>query len=54
MPYSVEFPDGNRYSGQITSGFYYFIDLLNITVKAAWLLGNYLQRNQRNPAPLYA
>lgn len=39
MPYSVEFPDGNRHSGQITSGFYYFIDLINITVKAAWLLG---------------
>jgi alanine racemase len=39
MPYSVEFPDGNRYSAQITSGFYYFLDLINITVKAAWLLG---------------
>jgi Alr-MurF fusion protein len=39
MPYTIEFPDGNRYSGQINSGFYYIIDLLNITSKAAWLLG---------------
>jgi Alr-MurF fusion protein len=39
MPFSVEFPDGSQYSGQATCGYYYFIDLLNITVKAAWLLG---------------
>jgi alanine racemase len=39
MPYTVEFPDGNRYSGQINCGFYYILDLLNITSKAAWLLG---------------
>ncbi len=39
MPYTIEFPDSNRYSGQINSGFYYIIDLLNITSKAAWLLG---------------
>jgi Alr-MurF fusion protein len=39
MPYVVEFPDGNRHLGQTTCGFYYFIDLINITIKAAWLLG---------------
>lgn len=39
MPYQIDFPDGNKHSGQITSGFSYFLDLINITVKAAWLLG---------------
>jgi len=39
MSYRVDFPDGQHYSGQITSGFYYFLDLINITSKAAWLLG---------------
>ncbi len=39
MPYQVDFPDGRRHSGQTTTGFYYFLDLINITVKAAWLLG---------------
>lgn len=39
MPYKIIFPDGNYYSGQTTFGFYYFLDLVNITVKAAWLLG---------------
>lgn len=39
MPYTIEFPDGNRYSGQINCGFYYILDLLNIASKAAWLLG---------------
>lgn len=38
MPYIVDFPDGNSFCGLIHSGFYYFIDLLNITIKAAWLL----------------
>lgn len=38
MPYQVTFPDGKRYFGQISSGFYYFLDLINITAKAAWLL----------------
>jgi Alr-MurF fusion protein len=38
MPYQVTFPDGKRHFGQITSGFYYFLDLINITAKAAWLL----------------
>lgn len=39
MPYCIRFPDGNEYYGNVTSGFYYFLDLINITVKAAWLLG---------------
>jgi Alanine racemase len=39
MPYHVVFPDGKHHYGQITSGFYYFLDLINITVKAAWLSG---------------
>lgn len=39
IPFQIDFPDGTQYSGQITSGFYYFLDLINITVKAAWLLG---------------
>ena len=39
MPYRIDFPDGKQHFGQITSGFYYFLDLINITVKAAWLLG---------------
>lgn len=39
MPYVVDFPDGTQHMGQITFGFYYFLDLVNITSKAAWLLG---------------
>lgn len=39
VPYRVDFPDGSCYEGMTTSGFYYFLDLVNITVKAAWLLG---------------
>lgn len=39
MPYCITFPDGNEYRGQATFGFHYFLDLINISVKAAWLLG---------------
>ncbi|MBA3816776.1 MAG: bifunctional UDP-N-acetylmuramoyl-tripeptide:D-alanyl-D-alanine ligase/alanine racemase [Parachlamydiaceae bacterium] len=39
MPYHVNFPDGYIHRGEINCGFYYFLDLINITVKAAWLLG---------------
>jgi Alr-MurF fusion protein len=39
MSYKIHFPDGQEHFGQITSGFYYFLDLINITVKSAWLLG---------------
>lgn len=39
MPYQIVFPDGKQYINQTSFGFYYFLDLINITVKAAWLLG---------------
>lgn len=39
IPYQILFPDGFSYQSLITSGFYYFIDLINMTVKAAWKLG---------------
>ena len=42
MTYRLDFPEGfgvSSYFGKITSGFYYFLDLLNVTSKAAWLLG---------------
>lgn len=42
MSYCLTFPETSekkKYQGEITSGFYYFLDLLNITSKAAWLLG---------------
>jgi len=39
MPYTVDFPNGSSYEGRATSGFYYCLDLLNITIKAAWMLG---------------
>lgn len=39
MPYHIEFPDGTSYVNQTTFGFSYFLDLLNISIKAAWLLG---------------
>lgn len=38
LPYRIDFPDGTCHLGKITSGFYYFLDLINITTKAAWLL----------------
>jgi len=38
LPYQVEFPDGITYRNKTTIGFSYFLDLLNITIKAAWLL----------------
>lgn len=39
MNYCIKFPDGFHFEGRTSSGFYYFLDLLNITIKAAWLLG---------------
>ncbi|MBA3958415.1 MAG: bifunctional UDP-N-acetylmuramoyl-tripeptide:D-alanyl-D-alanine ligase/alanine racemase [Parachlamydiaceae bacterium] len=39
LPYRLEFPDGSFFVNKTTSGFYYFLDLINITTKAAWLLG---------------
>lgn len=38
--WEISFPDGNRSRGIIRSGHYYFLDLVNIAVKAAWLLGS--------------
>lgn len=38
LPYHIKFPDGNDFSGKITSGFSYFLDLITIAIKAAWLL----------------
>lgn len=37
--YVLEFPNGNRFQGVIRTGHTYFLDLINITIKAAWLLG---------------
>jgi len=39
MPFNISFPDQTHYQGTTASGFYYFLDLLNMTTKAAWLLG---------------
>jgi Alr-MurF fusion protein len=39
MPYHINFPNEQTYLGKATTGFYYFLDLINITIKAAWLLG---------------
>jgi len=39
IPYQVDFPNGFQHLGQMTFGYYYYLDLINITVKAAWLLG---------------
>lgn len=39
MPYQITFPDQFSYQGHITSGFHYYLDLLNMTVKAAFQLG---------------
>lgn len=39
MDFRVHFPDGNTYDGKAEFGFYYYLDLINITVKAAWKLG---------------
>lgn len=39
MPYRIDFPDGTEYTSHASFGFFYFLDLLNISVKAAWLLG---------------
>jgi alanine racemase/UDP-N-acetylmuramoyl-tripeptide--D-alanyl-D-alanine ligase len=37
MEYEIIFPDQTSYLGNTTSGFYYFLDLINIVVKAAFL-----------------
>lgn len=35
--YLLKFPDGSSFEGAITAGFNYFLDLINMTVKAAFL-----------------
>lgn len=37
--YSVTFPNQSRFQGSVTGGYTYFINLINMAVKAAWLLG---------------
>lgn len=39
LNYHINFPDGTTYAGKTSFGFYYFLDLINITIKAAWLVG---------------
>jgi len=39
MSYEIIFPGGSAYVGHTSSGFHYFLDLINIAVKAAWLEG---------------
>ncbi len=39
FPYKIVFPNGQEFTNQATFGFYYFLDLINITTKTAWLLG---------------
>lgn len=39
LNFSIAFPDGTHYRHHATSGFPYFMDLLNTVIKAAWLLG---------------
>lgn len=37
-PYQVQFPDNTLYEGIVKSGYNYFFNLLNMSIKAAWLL----------------
>lgn len=37
--YSIAFPDGERYTGEVRGGHTYFLNLINMTAKAGWLLG---------------
>lgn len=39
IPYQIQFPSSHCYQDQITSGFYYYLDLINMSVKSAWKLG---------------
>lgn len=38
-PYHISFPNGDTYHGEITAGYTYFLNLINMAVKAAWLMG---------------
>jgi len=37
-PYQISFPDQTSYQGTLTTGYNYFFNLLNMSIKAAWLL----------------
>lgn len=37
--YKIRFPDGVQHEGKIKTGFAYYLNLLNMGIKAAWLLG---------------
>lgn len=39
MTYRIDYPDQKSIEGEATKGFNYFLDLLNISLKAAWLFG---------------
>lgn len=39
LTYRLDFPNGKSLHGEIKSGFYYFLNHINIAAKAAWLLG---------------
>ncbi len=39
LPYRIDFPGYPSYHDHATFGFSYFLNLLNISIKAAWLLG---------------
>ncbi|NGX42039.1 MAG: Alanine racemase [Chlamydiae bacterium] len=39
VPFRIDFPDGNHYESRITRGHYFYLDLINLAIKAAWLLG---------------
>lgn len=37
--YQIKFPDGSAFQGKIHSGHAYFLNLVNMAVKSAWLMG---------------
>lgn len=39
QPYCIDFPDGAKFQGHIEAGFYYFLNLINMAIKAAWKMG---------------
>lgn len=39
LHYHIRFPDHMQYRGVITDGYKYFLDLINLTIKSAWLIG---------------
>lgn len=39
LPYLLKFPDHTEFRGIVSSGHTYFLNLINMAVKAAWLMG---------------